>query len=439
MTENLDERRGGAPRAGLQRAPIARTSAALAISRVVAGILLTLASILVARSAGAPALGVFGLALTIGTYAALVADSGVSQFLLPELGRANHRAWPARWADAQRLALRSTVPLVVVYGIPVAILTHGDERLALLAATLWWVLLRVSGWARPFFIAGERAGVEVTATMLESGVTLVVVFVLLRVSHAPALAILALGIGAAFGLAVRLVGLRKLGVLGGRAQRSGRALAGAAAPFAAVIVLNALYLRIDIVLLSIERSARELGLYQPPVRLVTALLILPDALASVLLVRSSRAPDHHEIRERQESLLGVSLPLGLLLAGVCAVAGKPFLGLTFGPEFRQAWGALALLMATVPLALLSAMNGNSLTARGFVWPRVVCLTVAAICAIGLGVPAIARFGYVGAAGVSVVNELVLVVAYGVALNRLCGRGSLVLPRWYLAPSKSAVR
>jgi O-antigen/teichoic acid export membrane protein len=424
------------PRPGSPRAPIARTSAALTASRVVAGILYTLASIVVARAAGASALGVFGLALTIGTYATLCADAGVSQFLLPELGRTSRGEWSALWADAQRFAVRSTVPLVIVYALPVVLLTHGDERLALLAVTLWWLPLRLSGYARPFFIADERAGIEATAAIVESGTALIVIYVLLQVSPGPALASLGLGCGAFLGLGVRLGGLKRIGALGGRAQRGGRMLAVAAAPFAAVVILNALYLRIDIVLLSIERSSRELGLYQPPVRLVTALLIFPDALASVLLVRSSRAPDQREIRQRQENLLAVSLPIGLVLVALCVVAGRPLLALTFGPEFRQSWSALALLTATVPLALLSAMNGNSLVARGLVWPRVICLAVAAICAIGLGIPAIARFGYVGAAAVSVVNELVLVLAYGVALNRLCGRRSLVLPRWNLRATAS---
>ena len=423
----------------MRRAPVARTSAALTASRVVSGLLYTLASIVVARAAGASALGVFGLALTIGTYATLCADAGVSQFLLPELGRTDRNAWEVIWADAQRFAVRSTVPLAAGYSLLVAVLTRGDERLALLAVTLWWVPLRLSGYARPFFIAAERAGVEATAAIVESAAALVAIYVLLQVSTAPALAALGLGLGAMLGLGVRLDGLRRVGVLGGKAERRGRTLALAAAPFAAVIILNALYLRIDIVLLSIERSSRELGLYQPSVRLVTALLILPDALAAVLLVRSSRAPDHHEIKQRQEHLLAVSLPIGVLLVAVCAVAGRPLLGLTFGAEFRQSSTALALLIATVPLALLSAMNGNSLVARGLVWPRVACLGAAAVCAIGLGIPAIARFGYVGAAGVSVVNELVLVLAYGLALGRLCGPGSLVLPKWSVRALASATQ
>lgn len=390
-----------------------------------------LAAVLVARAAGASALGVFGLALTAGAYATTIADAGVSQYLLPELGRAPRHEWPVLWADAFRLAVRSTVPLVLVYAILVLLLTHGDQRLALLAAALWWVALRASGYTRPFFIAAERVGIEATATVGEGVVALVAIFALMQVSRSPALAMLGLALGALVGLAARLAGLKRLGITGGKATRQGWELTRAATPFAAVLILTALYLRIDVFLLSALRTSREVGLYQPPVRIVTALLILPDALAAVLLVRSSRSPAHHAIKRRQETLLSISVPLGLLLVGVCAVAGKPLLALTFGPEFRQAGPALALLAATVPLALLTVMNGNALTVRGLVWTRVLCLFAASVCAIGLGIPAIAYFGYVGAAAVSIVNELVLVIAYGIALRRLCGRDSLILPRLHL--------
>jgi len=387
-----------------------------------------LASVLVARAAGASALGIFGLALTVGAYATNIADAGISQYLLPELGRRPRREWPALWADASRLAVRSTLPLLVLYSIVVALLTHGGERFALLGAALWWLLLRASGYARPFFIAAERTGIEAAATATEATTGLVVIFALLHVSPSPALATLGLGLGASVGLAFRLWGLRHIGIAGGRPERAGWALIWAAAPFAAVLVLTAVYLRIDVVLLSVFRNSREVGLYQPPVRIVTALLILPDALAAVLLFRSSRSPAHQAIKKRQERLLSISVPLGVLLVAVCAVAGKPLLALTFGAEFGQAEPALVLLAATVPLALLTAMNGNALTVRGLVWTRVGCLAAASTCAIGLGIPAIVRFGYVGAAAVSVVNELLLAVAYAVVLRRLCGPDSIVLPR-----------
>lgn len=414
--------------ARIARAPLARSSFGLTASRAISGTLVMVSSVLVARAGGASALGIFGLAVTIGGYAITFADVGVSQYLLPELGRTPRRRWPVLRAEAARFAVRSTLPLVVLYALAVSLLAHGGERRALLAVTGWWLLVRTSGYLRPFFIAAERVGTEAVATIAEGALALATVAAFLRVSHSPALATLGLAVGAAAGLAIRLRGLRTLGVRGGRAGRRGSALALASAPFAAFTILTAIYLRIDVVLLSILRTPREVGLYQPPVRLVTALLILPDVLAAVLLGRATRPRQLRSTTLRQEQLLALGVPLGLLMVGVCAVAGKFILGVTYGPDFRPAWPALTLLTATVPLSLLAAMNGTALTARGMQWTRVACLSLASVCAVGLAIPAIVRFGYTGAAAVSVVNELVLVLAYGFALARRCGRDALVLPR-----------
>jgi O-antigen/teichoic acid export membrane protein len=421
----LSTRRLGAR---VRSAPLARSSFALTVSRGVSGALVMLASVLVARAAGASTLGIFGLALTVGVYASTVADTGVSQYLLPATGLTARDRWPELWANAWRFAVRSTIPLLAVYLGAVTVLTHGSERLALQAAAAWWLLVRTSGYARPFFVAAARVGIEATATVLEATLALVAIAAFLLVSHSAALATVGLATGAGAGLAVRLRGLRSLGVTGGSATQGTQALVRSTAPFAMFSVLTVLYLRIDVVLLAALKSSHELGLYQAPVRLVTALLILPDALAAVLLTRAARTLGRTGSEIREEQVLTFGIPLGLLLAGLCAVAGRQILGLTYGPDFRQAWLALALLTATVPLALLTAMNGNALTVRGHQWPRVACLCAASVCAVGLGIPAIARFGYEGAAAVSVVNELVLTLAYALALRALCGRDAILLPR-----------
>ena len=412
----------------VRRAPVAVTSLALTASRGISGGLVMLTSVLVARAAGAPTLGLYGLAITVGLYASSVADLGVSQYLLPALGRASREEWPTVWANVSRLAVVSSLPLVGLYALAVAALTDGGRRTALLAAAAWWLLVRASGYARPFFIAAERAGIEATATVVEAAAALGATFALLQVAHSAALAVVGLAAGAAIGFALRVRGLRRLAVTKGRAEIGGYALARSALPYAIVALLTVVYLRIDVVLLSWLRDARELGLYQPPVRLVTALLILPDALAAVLLVKAAGSLADPRTKERQERILAVGLPVGAALVVICAAGGGPFLALTFGAEFRSAWPALSLLAATVPLALLASVNGNALTARGLLWPRVACLSVAAVCAIALGIPAISRFGYVGAAGVSVVNELVLAAAYAAVLAWRCGGRAVVVPR-----------
>jgi O-antigen/teichoic acid export membrane protein len=401
-----------------------RSAFGLAFSRVVSGMLLVVATVLVARTSGASALGVFGLALIAGVYAATIADGGVPSWLLPQLGRTPRDRWPALWAEVVRFQVRSALPTVIAYAFLVGIFVPDGERLALLAVAPWWLLLRFNGAARSVFTVAEQVGAEAVATVAEACTSLAAIGFLLLISRSPTVAVLGLAAGAAVGARVRARGLRRLGVAGGRAERGAAELAREAWAFAGFTILTTLYLRIDVVLLSLLSTQRALGLYQPPVRFATALIILPDALASILLGRAARSPEGRDVKRRQERLLAIGVPVGLALVGLCAVAGKPMLGALYGAEFREAWLASTLLAATVPVALVAAVNGNALTARGRQRDRVTCLAAASVVAVAAGVPAIAVWGYNGAAAVSLLNELVLAGGYAIAL----GRRSLLLPR-----------
>jgi O-antigen/teichoic acid export membrane protein len=404
------------------------STVALAAARAASGGVFVAATILLAHAAGAAALGAFGLALTVAVYACVAADSGISQYLLPTLARTPRAGWPALWADVLRFQRRSALPYVALYACAVVALTGGQTRLALLAAAPWWLLLRVNGAARSVYTVAERVRPEALATTLESLVTLAALALLLTRTHSPALAVLTLSVGAAVGLGVRLAGLRALGIAGGRARTTARALAHRAGTFNASALLTTLYLRIDIIVLSLVATPLAIGLYQPPIRVATALMILPDALASLLLGRLARSPGQGAARRSQERALAIGIPVGGLLVLVSALVGRQLLVHLYGPAFAPAATALTLMVATVPLALVSSMNGNLLTAQDRQRTRLLCLGGAAVFAVSVGVPAIARWGYTGAAAVSVANELVLALAYGIALCRRDGPAALLLPR-----------
>ena len=55
-------------------------------------------------------------------------------------------------------------------------------------------------------------------------------------------------------------------------------------------VLVLVYSRIDVILLSLLATAAELGIYQGPVRIVTGILLLPEALSLLLQARAPAPP-----------------------------------------------------------------------------------------------------------------------------------------------------
>jgi len=413
----------------LRSSPLLRSTLGLSFARGVSGLLLVAATVVLARGAGKAELGLFGLALVVGMYASVVADSGVSQYLLPGLASRPRAEWPDVWAVVMRFQAWSAVPYALFYAVLVALLTQGEMRWTLLAALPWWLLIRLNGTMRSVFVAAGSVATEAGATVVESAVTLALLAGAVAIHPSAPLAILTAGAGAVVGLAIRLAGVRKLGVTGGHPRSPVRALLREALPFNAFTVLTNLYLRIDVILLSILASQRALALYQPPVRFAVALMIVPDALASLLLGRSARRPGDRGLHARQEQLLALGFPFGLALVAAAALFGRPLLGALYGADFRNAATALTLMVATVPIALLSTMNGNALTARGLQAKRLLCLGVAAVVALGCGIPAIERWSYTGAAAVSLLNEVTLATAYAVAIWLAVGRDGILLPRF----------
>jgi O-antigen/teichoic acid export membrane protein len=413
----------------LRRSPLLRSTLGLSFARGVSGLLLVAATVVLARGAGKQELGLFGLALVVGMYASVVADSGLSQYLLPTLARRPREEWRDAWADVVRFQVRSALPYAVVFVALVALVTSGQTRWTLLAVLPWWLLIRLNGTMRSVFVAADSVTAEATATVAESAVTLALLAAAVAVHPSAPLAVLALGVGALAGAAIRFRGLRALGLTGGRARTPVRALVREALPFNAFTVLTNLYLRIDVILLSILASQRALALYQPPIRFAVALMIVPDALASLLLGRSASRPGDRGLHRRQEQLLALGFPVGLALVAAAALIGRPLLGALYGADFRHAAAALTLMVATVPVALLSTMNGNALTARGRQRTRLLCLGLAAIVAVGCGIPAIERWSYTGAAAVSLLNEVTLASAYAVAIWLTVGRDGILLPRF----------
>ena len=252
-------------RLNLLRAPIARSALGLGLSRIVAGGLLFVASVESHVSLG-PALGMFGLTSTVGLYAARSPTPGRRDTLF--LSRpAAETEWPSAWANARRFELRSTVPCSRCICDPRRRIHERTERLALLAAVPWWLLLRLNLALRSVFTAAEESAPMLGA---RSSIDRRADRYLPR-GRAHTLGSDRYPRISAGALVHRRSSSRAryLGVQPGAAvQSASRSLS--ALPYAAGTTLTILYLRIDIPSRGLRESARHLGLYQAPLRFAAA-------------------------------------------------------------------------------------------------------------------------------------------------------------------------
>lgn len=128
-------------------------------------------------------------------------------------------------------------------------------------------------------------------------------------------------------------------------------------PLALLLILNMVYFRIDMVMLSVLRSPLEVGYYAVAYRIIENLLFFPAMFGGLLLPTLSRFIHQSEM-DLAKKIVNQAILVGLMMAGGSAAvllsASEGIIELLSGVKFLPA----APLLATLGLALAIMMIGN---------------------------------------------------------------------------------
>ena len=402
-------------KAEIGRRSLASNTLTGAVARGLYGATLFVGSVFVAQFQGVDALGSFGLAVVLAVFAAAIADCGMSQYLVPRLAQTAPEGWDRILGTVRSFHLRSAVPAALVFALVVGVAYSGQDRLAALATIPWWLCTRATVSLRSIFTVRERVQFDARAGIAEAAVGLVLLAAASYWLDSLVWTLLALGVGGLVGLALRLRGASRLGLRAGRPERGGLSLLRETWHFNTFTVLVNVYSRIDVILLSLLATGAELGIYQGPVRIVTGILLLPEALSLLLQARASRTPGDRELHAAQQRVLSIAVIASIPGIALIALFGGDLLALLYGEQFEAANLAFVLLVAIVPLRLVNYLNGNQLVAHGYQSARVSRMALTAAFAVLGGAVAIYLFDYDGAAAITLAAE-------ATALHSLHDRG-----------------
>jgi O-antigen/teichoic acid export membrane protein len=178
-------------------------------------------------------------------------------------------------------------------------------------------------------------------------------------------------------------------------------------PLGATMIVNYLYFRLDVVLLSILKGEDDVAVYGLAYRVLEGLMVLPAYFMLALFPEIARLTGQ---RERVDGLvsaaLGVMEAIALPLVLVFAVFAEDVIRVIAGEDFADAAWVLRVLTLALGISYLSGVYGNALPALGrqnqlFRWSLVV---LAVNLAVNLAL--IPPFGVEGAAVAVVLSELV---------------------------------
>ncbi|MFH1631656.1 MAG: flippase [bacterium] len=194
-------------------------------------------------------------------------------------------------------------------------------------------------------------------------------------------------------------------------------------PIGASIFFNLIYLRGDIVFLSLFRSDAEIGLYgaaYKAVDVITAVPVMFMGLALPMLVAAwtSKARDRFETQMQNAfdffAIAAIPLAVGSIIVGV------PLMELIAGPEFSESGRVLAVLGPAASIVFFGSLFGHTIVAlnkqRVMTWGY---FAVAAITVAGYLI-FIPRYGMWAAAWWTLISEVIIGSLTFIVVTRVSG-------------------
>jgi O-antigen/teichoic acid export membrane protein len=195
-----------------------------------------------------------------------------------------------------------------------------------------------------------------------------------------------------------------------------------AAPYGFALVLNMIYFRIDGILISVMRGFDEAAYYGPPMRILEILSVLPVYFMNSVLPVLTIALRSAEGKAKAKKMLGLSFDvlygLGLPIMIGLSLLAYPLIFLVADPDFLSrldegVYGsdiALQILAVAMFFSYLNSLFNYTLIAVGKQNALLWINGSACLFNIGVNLWAIPQFGFRGAAVVTVLTEVFVLLA-----------------------------
>lgn len=189
-----------------------------------------------------------------------------------------------------------------------------------------------------------------------------------------------------------------------------RRLATLALPLGLSLVLNYLYFRLDILLLSFLRSTSDVALYGLAYKVLEAFIVLPSYFMTSLFPELARmAPHSKRLNDVVGEALAVMEMLVLPIVVLTAVFAPQIVAIVGGGAFSRAAPTLQILMVGLAASFVNGVYGNTLVAQGR-QRSLLRVTVAVLgINLALNLALIPPFGIEGAAVAVSASELLALV------------------------------
>jgi O-antigen/teichoic acid export membrane protein len=380
---------------------VSRNFAFIATSNLLAPMFSLVLVLAIGRIQGVEVLGKYSLLMSIFVFGMSAAGFGLPLVITREVAQAPCEA--GRWfVNAAALSMGLAVPFLAVAALVMEIrASDGQMALALALAAFTVLPSAVTQCAEAVLLAHERARDFVLINLGETAVRAVIGTALVLGGFgivAIASLLLALRVATALGF-VLMLRWRGVPVALRLDRRVLWRLAGYVPVTGLIPVVNALYARADVFLLSSLGSWRDVGIYSAALRLVDLARTITPAYARAVYPRLARlraagAELYNGAADRAtRDGLVLAIPIALALYG----GAEPLIRLLFGQALVPAASILGILAWTVIPFALAIVLAQVLFAADRQAVDLGVNLVSMLVSVTVGVLLVPRFGAAGAA------------------------------------------
>jgi O-antigen/teichoic acid export membrane protein len=420
-------------RLGLGRMGIGRlhgNAAMLLGARLTSAVTTLVVLVLVSRLRGVEALGALGLGLAVGAIAAAVSELGSNALLIRQVSRRRDAA--GDYLGAAMVLRLLTVPIALAGASLVAQLISPPQAAIVVLAAAGLILQQTVEATRSTFIAWQRMTVSSAHAVVENLLWLTVVAaglvagLSLTATLALALLVWIGSLAAGFVLLARLLHVRPVWPDRAWATAAFRDLP----PFSGFAVINMTYSRIDPLLIGLLAAGPALaaaGAYFAAARLLAAFEYLAEAVSRAIYPELSRIAvgDRAAAVPLLRSASSLLLAVGLAVPAVLIPAGSWAMTLLFGAEPGEYGWVLGFLALAVPIRYLGYLYGVSLTSADAQSRRLAAVSLGLLLVVAIDAIGIPRAGLAAPVVAAIVGATVVLVSYGLMLERRFGRAAVV--------------
>ncbi len=408
----------------MNRWGLARNMLWLLAGNGVAQALAAVMGLLLARTLGPHEYGLYATAFSLALAFLYTALMGLDSVVPREVARDPERAGHVAFSALIPALLWLPVLVLLILGTGLALGYSPQVRALLLPAALVTGVRGLVNLFRSVLRGLERMDLDAAVQAVENGLVLGGVVLALLVSPTIRGAVWAILIAEALSLVpAGLWVVRMTHPLIWEVRRA-REMVIAALPLGLTFTLVGLNMRLDTLVLSLFRPAREVGLYNAAVSLMMLARSVALMAAAFLPPLSflARRDEAAFARLRDQGLLWMTVPgVGI---GVAMSLLAPFLlGVLYGAPFLSAAPALRILGVGTITVFLNAYFWQVLIARGEQGTIARTTVVSLLLSLVFAAVLVPRWGAPGAAGAVLVRE---VAQLALLLRRVLGQPPLTL-------------